>query len=241
MARWIVFLSTALVITAAALAQPQGSTRLVDPPGEESQAVRAAIDQVSRALESGTPPSAILTDPKYLPLHAWPRFRLVIRDHAARGDLTIVTPMEPGPRLTLKGTVLDRSGNPVKGARVYVYQTSAKGWYSSEGGHIAGPSGDEGHARLFGYVVGDDQGRFVVKTIRPAGYPESNLPAHIHVEIAAGAGNGRVMVTEVQFSDDPRLTPGARRFSAQEKFVICDVRRGPQGEEEVEARFQTPW
>ena len=85
-----------------------------------------AIDQVLEALKSGrAKPSEILSNPRYMPLHAWPRFRFAIRDHASPGVLTMVAPEEPGTRLTLKGSVLDSRGNALAGARVYVYQTSA--------------------------------------------------------------------------------------------------------------------
>jgi hypothetical protein len=222
------------------LAHAQTPARFVAPPGEETREVAAAIDQVSQALKSGrATTSGILGDPKYLPLHPWPRFRLALRDHATQGPLTIVTPGEPGQRLTLKGTVLDRGGRPLAGARVYVYQTSAKGWYSDAGGHFSGFSGDEQHARLFGYALSDQHGRFEVRTIRPAGYPESTLPAHIHVEIGSGGGDSRTLITEVLFADDPRLTPDARRRSVQEGAVICDAKRGSDGHEEAVVEFRT--
>jgi protocatechuate 3,4-dioxygenase beta subunit len=98
--------------------------------------------------------------------------------------LTIVTPKEPGQALTIRGRVADRDGRAIKGAQVYVYQTSAKGWYSDRAAHVAAKEGDRKHARLFGYLVSDESGRFQVRTIQPGGYPDSGLPAHIHVEIA---------------------------------------------------------
>lgn len=204
--------------------------KFVDPPGEETAEITTAIDQVIQALKSGTSSSAILTDPKSMPLHPWPRFRQVIRDHATQGVLTLVTPEEPGTPLTLKGSVIDSRGNALAGVRVYAYHTSAKGWYSDRAAHVAASSGDQRHARLFGYLLCDEQGRFEVKTIRPAGYPQSDLPAHIHVEARPASGEVGVLVTEVQFSDDPRLTSAARERSNRERFVICDVQRGPGGE-----------
>lgn len=221
--------------------ESEAFTRFVPPPGEETREIAAAIDQVIEALKSGrATPSAILSNAKYMPLHDWPRFRQAIRDHATRDALTIVTPEEPGTRLTLKGSVIDQSGNPLAGARVYVYQTSAKGWYSDRAAHVSGNSGDQKHARLFGYVIADTQGTFEVKTIRPAGYPQSTLPAHIHVEVKSAPEDNRALVTEVQFSDDPRLTPEARQRSERERFLICDVKRSDGGEE-VTARLRTRW
>ena len=227
-------------LASALQAQVETSARFVAPPGEETREVSAAIDQVIEALKSGhAKPTDVLSNPKYMPLHEWPRFRLALRDHASQGVLTMVTPEEPGTRLTLKGTVLDAGGNAVAKARVYLYQTSAKGWYSDRAPHVSGNSGDQKHARLFGYLVSDDQGRFEVKTIRPAGYPRSTLPAHIHVEVKSGTNDARALITEVQFADDPRLTPEARQRSERERFVIGDVKPGPEGGEEVTAVLRT--
>lgn len=222
-----------LAILLLAASPADDGTRFVAPPQEEAPAIAAAIDRVAEALRAGrAKPSDVLSDPAHLPLHEWPRFRQALRDHAATGLLTMVTPDEPGTPLTLKGTVVDGRGDALR-ARVYLYQTSAKGWYSDRAAHVSGGSGDQRHARLFGYVLSDEKGRFEVKTIRPAGYPESSLPAHIHVEIESLAGPRQTRVTEVLFADDPRLTPATRERSLREGFVICDVTRGDGGEEVV--------
>jgi protocatechuate 3,4-dioxygenase beta subunit len=170
-----------------------------------------------------------LSDPVFLPAHEWPRFRRLIRDHARSLELTLVTPDEPGVPLRVTGQVTDRDGQPVKGARLYIYQTSAKGWYSDRASHIAAHEGDRKHARLFGYVVTDDHGHFALRTIRPAGYPQSNLPAHIHVEIEPPGKRGAGRVTEINFEDDPRLNGEMRPRAAQEGFVICRITRGEDG------------
>lgn len=218
--------------------QGDAAARFVAPPQEETPEIAAAIDRVTEALKAGrAKPSDILSNPEHMALHPWPRFRQAIRDHAVAGPLTIVTPGEPGTPLTLEATVLDSAGKPVK-AWVYLYQTSAKGWYSDQAAHVSGNSGDQRYARLFGYLLTDEQGRFELKTIRPAGYPGSDLPAHIHVEIESLAEPRRGKVTEVLFVDDPRLTPAARERGLREGFVICEVARDPGGREEVTAEFR---
>lgn len=221
------------------LLNQSGDTKFVAPPQAETAEVAAAVDKVAQLLKSGrADTSAILSNPDYISLHQWPRFRLAIRDHASRNVLLMTAPNEAGTRLRFRGTVLDSSGAGVP-ARIYVYQTSAKGWYSDKAAHVSGNSGDRRYARLFGYVLSSDNGQFEVKTIRPAGYPDSSLPAHIHVEIETLAKPGEMMmITEAQFADDPRLTADARRRSQQERFVICDVVRKPDGSEEIAAVFR---
>src|ERR1044072_1276464 len=221
------------------LLNQSGDAKFVAPPQEETAQITAAIDKVAQLLKSGgADTSAILSNPDYISLHEWPRFRLAIREYASRNVLLMTAPNEAGTPLRFRGTVLDGSGAGVP-SRIYLYQTSAKGWYSDKAAHVSGNSGDRRHARLFGYVLSSDSGQFEVKTIRPAGYPHRSLPARVHVDIETlGKPGEMMMITEAQFADDPRLTADARRRSQQERFVICDVVRKPDGSEEIAAVFR---
>jgi hypothetical protein len=69
-------------------------------------------------------------------------------------------------------------------------------------------------------------GRYEFRTIRPAGYPATDLPAHIHVQVDSAGGRARSYVTEIRFDDDPRLTPAWRERSRQEGCLIGQVKRG---------------
>ena len=130
---------------------------------------------------------------------------------------------------------VDRGGAPVADALVYAYHTSAKGWYSDKGAHIRASSGDVKHARLFGYVRTDEHGRAELRTIRPAGYPRSELPSHIHLGLTVdGKGIG---VGEVRFADDPRMTETMRRQSVREGDVIVQVEMDAAGSQKGRARF----
>src|SRR5262249_11285300 len=126
---------------------------------------------------------------------------------------------EPGTRIIAKGTTVDPSGSPVAGAMVYVYHTSAKGWYSDNAAHIRAWAGDARHARLFGYLTTGREGSFQVRTIKPGGYPRSTLPQHIHFEVEA---DGYVPLnTELLFDDDPRLNAEQRERAKREGFIIA--------------------
>jgi protocatechuate 3,4-dioxygenase beta subunit len=150
-----------------------------------------------------------------------------------------VTPREPGEPLVVTAQVVDRDGTAVRDALVYVYHTSSRGWYSDRAAHVAAPEGDRQHARLFGYLRTDADGRFELRTVRPGGYPGSDLPAHIHVEVHPKGEGAASLVTEILFDDDPRLTPAARRRSDQEGFVTARVRREPRGGQRVSVRLTT--
>jgi hypothetical protein len=82
-------------------------------------------------------------------------------------------------------------------------------------------------------------GRYELDTIRPAGYADADLPAHIHVEIESPAPPSPVLITEIQFDDDPRLTSEWRRRSQQEGFQIAKVYKDAADFRHVHVDFQT--
>jgi protocatechuate 3,4-dioxygenase beta subunit/tetratricopeptide (TPR) repeat protein len=229
----------------AAEAAPNGTadeqSRFTPPPGEETDEAKRLIDQAQMRLKSGKSTTDIFTDPAYLGVHQWPRFRNLLRDFAQSSQATIVTPAEPGVPMVVTGRVIDLSGRPVKGAMVYVYHTSAKGWYSDRAAHIAANEGDRKYAQLFGYLCTDDRGNFQLRTIRPAGYPDADLPAHIHVEVGRPDRRPGNLVTEIQFDDDPRFTPEWRRRSHQERFVIAKVDTDARGVQQVRVELTGNW
>jgi protocatechuate 3,4-dioxygenase beta subunit len=187
---------------------------------------RAHLAQARQALESGKADiSALLSDPSYMPLHGHGSFRQLIRDHAKSSRVRIVTPDEPGQRMTVAGRVLRADGKPAGETLVYVYQTNNEGVY--EGGSE--------NARLFGYLTTDPQGRFEVETIRPAGYPQSDTAQHIHLEVILGDGR---RTTEILFEDDPRITPEIRRWAEGAGFPIVPVTRGKGGVELCSAEIR---
>jgi protocatechuate 3,4-dioxygenase beta subunit len=106
-------------------------------------------------------------------------------------------------KIKIVATVKDKDGKPVSNATVYLYQTDYRGWYAADAPHVLMNEGDFRHARLFGYVKTDKQGKIELHTVKPAGYPQSDLPAHIHVHVTA-AGY-RDFGTEFLFQDDERL------------------------------------
>jgi protocatechuate 3,4-dioxygenase beta subunit len=223
-------------IAAATVAADQ--TRFTSAPREETTEAKKLIDQAEAALRSGKSTTEILTDPSFVPAHEWPRFRKLVRHAALSSHATIVTPQEPGTPLIVAGRVVEGDSHPVRDAVVYVYQTSAQGWYSDRAAHFDAHEGDRRHARLFGYLRTDPDGRFELRTIRPAGYPNADLPAHIHVEIEPPGQSSLVLVTEIQFDDDPRLTAEWRKRSQQEGFRITKVHRDEGGLEHVQVEFK---
>ena len=179
----------------------------------------AQLTTVEQKLSArGSDISDILGDKAFMPLHSLTAFRDIIKKYANAGKVNIVTADEPGTRITVKVQVTDEAGNPQRNMLVYVYHTSSKGWYSDTAAHVQMNEGDRRHSRLFGYVITNDDGRFELATIKPQGYPQSTLPAHIHIETTTK--NGKSLVSELLFDDDPRMVGETRSRAVNEGFVI---------------------
>ena len=161
--------------------------------------------------------SQILTDKKYDAVHPETSFRELIKKYCKAEVISITTDTIPGRKIKVIGTIKNAEGKPVAGALVYLYHTDARGWYAADAPHVSMNEGDMRHARLFGYVQTDKDGKFELHTIKPSGYPQSDLPAHIHVHI--DAKDYRSFVTEFLF-DDERLIGRIRENSVRNNFMI---------------------
>lgn len=179
------------------------------------------LQQLETSLASGRSTiSDLLTNPVYMPLHPDQSFRELVKKFAKQEKIVLVTPSEPGTRMTVTGKITGKNDKPFPNILVYVYHTDNKGWYSDTAGHVTGMGGDREHARLFGYFRTMNDGSFQFKTIHPQGYPNSDLPQHIHFEVYAGEGNTS-LITELLFDDDKRLTPAKREHMVKEGAFVA--------------------
>ncbi|MGW7001788.1 protocatechuate 3,4-dioxygenase subunit beta [Streptomyces sp. NPDC054933] len=123
-------------------------------------------------------------------------------------DLTRQHHGEPlGERITVIGRVLDRSGRPVRGQLVEVWQANAAGRYAHRRDQHQAPL--DPHFTGAGRCLTDDQGRYRFTTIRPGAYPWGNhsnawRPAHIHFSLFGTAFTQR-LITQMYFPGDPLL------------------------------------
>ncbi len=194
-----------LLVPCSLYAGPQDSSRLL---------LRA-----SQELANGLSTSRILSDTGFMDIHSNNVFRQLIRKYSTSDPLTLAGPSEPGEKILVTGYVKNKQGEPILDAIVYCYQTDDRGFYAMNGTHVSGTQGDRLHARLFGYVKTDANGRFVLHTIHPRGYPKSSLPSHIHCEVEASGYN--TIITELLFDEDPRLQGDQRSRSIKEGFLIA--------------------
>ena len=104
----------------------------------------------------------------------------------------------------IEGTVKDRSGKPAPGVIVYAYHTDARGIYPREE-HSSGGR----HGRLRGWAKTDGKGDYRFDTIRPAGYPDTDIPSHVHMHVIE-VGRCTYYIDDLLFDDDPRLSAEER-------------------------------
>ena len=122
----------------------------------------------------------------------------VHRESTSRSEAVIAGPDEPGERMEVRGTVFEPDGaTPAANIVVYVYHTDASGLYQRKAGDPP---------RLRAWLLTDAQGRYAYRTIRPASYPKSTIPAHVHTQMW-GAYFPRQSGTALEFADDPYLEP----------------------------------
>ncbi|MEO7794869.1 MAG: hypothetical protein ABIV06_08865 [Thermoanaerobaculia bacterium] len=114
---------------------------------------------------------------------------------------------EPGEPLQISGTVLDGAGNVAIGVIVYAYQTDARGHYPPDPN--AADSKVARHGRLRGWAQTDARGEYRFDTVRPAGYPDTDIPQHVHMHVIE-PGRCTYFIDDLLFSDDPRLTAAKR-------------------------------
>jgi protocatechuate 3,4-dioxygenase beta subunit len=114
---------------------------------------------------------------------------------------------EAGEPMILSGKVTRPDGAAAPGVIVYAYQTNAAGIYPTDE-RVRGQAAHR-HGRLRAFAVTDASGAYRFETIRPAGYPGTDLPQHIHMHVVE-PGRCTYWIDDVVFEDDPRLTPRQR-------------------------------
>ena len=192
---------------------------MIFPLAVSAQDEQKLLEQIDKQLGAGSKSvSEILTDPAYMKLHSLSNFRAIVRKNAKQEKIMLTNKNEPGSAATIEGKLT--ANFPVENLLVYVYQTDHRGWYADTGAHVLVREGDRGHARLFGYLRSDKNGQFEFTTIHPQGYPRSDLPQHIHLEVFDKNG-GSLIITELLFDDDARLTGETRASALRNGFVVA--------------------
>ncbi len=116
---------------------------------------------------------------------------------------------EKGQKLLVTGKAYKIDGKtPAPGVIMYYWQTDNNGYYSPT------PGMDEKakrHGHIRGWVKTDENGNYSIYTIRPAPYPDGNIPAHIHTSIKEPNIENEYYIDEFTFDDDKLLTAEQRK------------------------------
>ncbi len=114
---------------------------------------------------------------------------------------------EKGTKLAVNGVVYQADGKtPAANVVLYLYHTNQKGIYPKKGDETDWAMR---HGYLRGWLKTNEKGEYKFFTLRPAPYPNSSAPAHIHVTIKE-PGKNEYYIDEYLFDDDPFLTSQER-------------------------------
>ncbi len=133
------------------------------------------------------------------------------------------------------GRVLNLSGEPVRTAKVEVWQANTYGRYM----HPSDPNPAPLDPNFEGAAIltTDSEGRYRFKTIKPAAYPAGpNMmrPAHIHFQ---ATGRQDRLVTQMYFEGDPYNETDPFLKSAGRKELLVTKLQTPSPEFEPGSRM----
>lgn len=113
-----------------------------------------------------------------------------------------------GVPLRIEGRVVDRTGEPVPGVEIVLWQVDAGGNYNHPGERRGRPPGDrqiDPNFQYWGKATSGEDGSFWFETIVPAHYRAGGQlrPNHVHFEFRHPGF--RTLATEMNFRGDPHL------------------------------------
>ena len=159
-----------------------------------------------------------------------------LSEPAKGGDLTRV-PGRPGRAqgqvIRVTGRVLDRTGEPVRGGKLQIWQANHFGRYTHPNDDNSAPLDPcfEG----FAVISTDNDGHYDLRTIKPGAYPTprgSMRPSHIHFEVF---GKRERLITQLYFAGDPHQdTDTWLRSSPSPDTIVMPVREPAPGLEPEE-------
>jgi protocatechuate 3,4-dioxygenase, beta subunit len=127
---------------------------------------------------------------------------------AGENDLTRVAPGRPqaaGEAIRIVGRVLDEDLRPVRRTLLEIWNANTYGRYAHLSDAARNPAPLDPNFNGFGRALTDDDGRYVVRTIKPGAYVARTdiawwRPPHVHVSVIGG---GLRLVTQMYFPDEP--------------------------------------
>jgi hydroxyquinol 1,2-dioxygenase len=158
---------------------------------------------------------------------------------------SIVRSPTPGPELFVNAWVKDKSGKPVVGAEVDVWQSSTEGLYENQ-------DASQADMNLRGKFTTDAEGKLSFRSIKPAGYPipingpvgdllraqgrHNMRPAHLHFLIFKEGF--KTHISQVYLPDDPNIETDVQ-FGVTKRLLGDYVKH--EGEKPPAPGVKDPW
>ena len=112
-------------------------------------------------------------------------------------------------KLILTGTIFQPDGKtPAPEVIIYYWHTDDNGLYSANN---ETPKKAKEHGKLRGWVKSDKNGNYIIKTSRPAAYPNDNIPQHIHLSIKEPNITNQYYA-DLYFDDDPLYLQHKKKY-----------------------------
>jgi protocatechuate 3,4-dioxygenase beta subunit len=114
-------------------------------------------------------------------------FYPMIKDLDADADLTMLNGHKKraeGQVVEVVGKVLNANGDPVKNARIEIWQANTHGRYSHGSDTNTAPL--DPNFQSYAVISSDSMGRYRFKTVKPGAYPATptwKRPPHIHLDV----------------------------------------------------------
>ncbi|MDX1684987.1 MAG: intradiol ring-cleavage dioxygenase [Saprospiraceae bacterium] len=124
------------------------------------------------------------------------------------------------PKLVIKGTVYQNDGvTPASDVIVYFYHTNREGIYEP----TDDPQGwEKRHGQHRGWIRTDDSGAYKIYTFRPASYPNTSNPQHVHITVKEPDTNP-YYITSIHFKDDPLMQDSETGSNPRGGPGLCEV------------------
>ncbi len=197
--------------------------------------IRVSRRELLLGAAAATP---LLAQLKPTPLQTIGPFYPIDRPLDQDADLTVIKGKPgraKGQILYVMGRVFDVKGNPVRGARIEIWQANAAGRYRHPGDTNPAPLDPnfEGYAVL----TSDAEGRYQFKTIKPAPYPagpDFTRTPHIHFDVS---GRHTRIITQMYFPGEPQNEKDRIFMETQNRDILIAKMLPPNKDVEPDSKL----
>lgn len=121
---------------------------------------------------------------------------------------TLSNQRDKGEPMEIGGTVFQSDGKTIApNTLIYLYHTDFEGYYGRS-------SNEHKHGRYRGWMLTDKHGRYLLRTIKAAPYPENRFAAHIHMSVT-GLEQREDWIDSILFEGDRLISARERQMAGR--------------------------